>query len=474
MRRGVPRKRPTTEEEKAELEAYIQRMAPVRYIEPIPQKEEPEPPILEKEVTPTEPKIPQSVIDAVDGLTETVKSFKLRKFMLTYPHHHIDKEALESWLRAKFEARNCGKIFFLRMAHETGDKTVPYNHTHVVVHLDCQIQDQSKGLRYLDCDLPGYGYPEGTFNKEGEDISGRAIHPHIYGAKSSRHFEQMKVYLAKEDPDNDDLRCSDTGLFQIIAACNSIGEVLAKIPANQWPAAIQAWDHIKEHVNAPDVIKPEIVTLEKLFNGKSFRPWQVELLKRLEKRVPPKRLITEEDIDPVVQAKTEKQQRRIYCVYNPGFSIGKSHFVLAVKALNARRYASLDGMGSDKDVICALKKEMKKGWHGSVLLIDIPFKAQDRIDYGTIEKLRNGAASSYKYDSECGKPWHMEHIVLLTNTMPDIFQTDPRRWCVYQIKDAHGSLGKPLTQDVVKAHLLEHGYVEDEHGVLNNGRYIHR
>ena len=75
--------------------------------------------------------------------------WRLQKFILTYKTH-IDKEELEAFLTNVCYEKKCGGIVFLRIAHETADPAAPYPHTHVVVHLEKVIEDQTKGHRLFD------------------------------------------------------------------------------------------------------------------------------------------------------------------------------------------------------------------------------------------------------------------------------------------------------------------------------------
>ena len=65
-----------------------------------------------------------------------------RRLLLTYKTH-LDKDAWIEWISTK-----TGTPDFVRLAHETGDKTTPYNHTHCVI--DFGKVFQTINMSYFD------------------------------------------------------------------------------------------------------------------------------------------------------------------------------------------------------------------------------------------------------------------------------------------------------------------------------------
>ena len=81
-----------------------------------------------------------------------------RRLLLTYKTH-LDKDAWIEWISTK-----TGTPDFVRLAHETGDKTNPYNHTHCVI--DFGKVFQTINMSYFDYEN---------------------IHPHIRVLKALKH-----------------------------------------------------------------------------------------------------------------------------------------------------------------------------------------------------------------------------------------------------------------------------------------------
>jgi len=106
--------------------------------------------------------------------------------MLTYKHH-IDKKALEAFIKAR------APVSFLRIAHESGDAHHPYLHTHVLIQFEGLFR--SNNCRVFDI-------------RDAREPNGR-IHPHISRIQDTRHWCNAKRYLAKEDPENSDLGQQD-------------------------------------------------------------------------------------------------------------------------------------------------------------------------------------------------------------------------------------------------------------------------
>ena len=111
-----------------------------------------------------------------------------RRLLLTYKTH-LDKDAWIEWLTTKTKITPD----FVRLAHETGDKTNPYNHTHCVI--DFGKVFQSINMSYFDYEN---------------------IHPHIRVLKSAKALKDAKTYIAKEDPANKDLLVETTPVADIV------------------------------------------------------------------------------------------------------------------------------------------------------------------------------------------------------------------------------------------------------------------
>lgn len=104
--------------------------------------------------------------------------FQGKAAMLTYKYH-IEKGWLKLHLWDLFQSRN-NEIVSIDIAHESGDKTHPYLHTHVIFELanKCDITN----ARFWDI-------------KRGTET----IHPHVKPFRVTE-YANMRQYIAKEDP----------------------------------------------------------------------------------------------------------------------------------------------------------------------------------------------------------------------------------------------------------------------------------
>ena len=103
-----------------------------------------------------------------------------KQIHLTYKTHLIKAE-FKAWLYDL-----CGgddRVDELYLAHESGDKAVPYPHTHVV----CKL-----GFR------PNW--------KNASKLDYNSIHPHIQVLQTKAHWDNAVRYMAKEDPENAHLK----------------------------------------------------------------------------------------------------------------------------------------------------------------------------------------------------------------------------------------------------------------------------
>ena len=135
----------------------------------------------------------ETVLDETQGSEITVDEkgkfvFRQCRAMLTYKTH-LDKEAYKAWFVEKVQR----DLKFFRMAHEKGDKSHPYLHTHVIFFVSGKPLE-TKIARYFD-----YGVDPDDPTKQ--------IHPNIWRfAKGEKHYRNCISYLAKEDPANIDLK----------------------------------------------------------------------------------------------------------------------------------------------------------------------------------------------------------------------------------------------------------------------------
>ena len=132
--------------------------------------------------------MPLGVEPPAPGDVFSKTKFANRRALLTYKTH-LDKDAWIEWISTKTGLTPD----FVRLAHETGDKTNPYNHTHCVI--DFGKVFQTINMSYFDYEN---------------------IHPHIRVLKSAKALKDAKTYIAKEDPANKDLLVETTPVADIV------------------------------------------------------------------------------------------------------------------------------------------------------------------------------------------------------------------------------------------------------------------
>lgn len=389
-----------------------------------------------------------TAVACVDQLPmfDTKKSNKLRltRAMLTYKTH-IDKEALEAFLCDVLYEKKCGEILFLRIAHETADPAAPYPHTHVVIHVSKEICDQTAGHRIFD-------WPDGN------------IHPNIHKIKTNIHLGNAKRYLAKEDPDNADLKEKIDGMARKLLSAESLGQALATSCPKEWTAMIAAFPILKAYFEGVGDVKYNSDEIRKRLD-----PWQLSLFNMLEEdfqfvwHTRAERAAFREE-EYMREKRIAELTRRIIVIYNPDYEIGKTFFCKQLAKHNPNRYFSTGGLSNDKDIACLIADGMKAGWSGKVLLINLPKEQAERMNYGLLEKIRDGLLTSTKYRPE-QLNWDIQHICIFTNSMPNIFTMDISRWWVYKVTaPAKGSrdavLGDTMTTKEIKTILEGHDYVE--------------
>ena len=103
-----------------------------------------------------------------------------RRLLLTYKTH-LDKDAWIEWLTTKTRIAPD----FVRLAHETGDKTNPYNHTHCVI--DFGKVFQTINMSYFDYENIHLIY-----------ASSRALkHSRTPRPTSQKKIRQTKIFSSK-------------------------------------------------------------------------------------------------------------------------------------------------------------------------------------------------------------------------------------------------------------------------------------
>lgn len=165
---------------------------------------------MNKKVKFEDKKVPKEEIDD-EFLKEELpegKGFRLtsKRVMLTYKTH-IPKEYLTGFLQDK--ANKDRPFKFILLAHELGDKTNNYEHTHVL--LDFGEKTDIKTSRVFDFYYEVFDEEEEEDTAYMHDEKGvfigekNPLHPHIKPVRpGENNFKKCINYLCKEDAENED------------------------------------------------------------------------------------------------------------------------------------------------------------------------------------------------------------------------------------------------------------------------------
>lgn len=122
--------------------------------------------------------------------------------MLTYKTH-LDKAEFEEWIRGEFP-KNELKV---AIAHETGDETDPYEHTHVVIHFGKSTTISKTRVQ------KGFDY--------------KGIHPNWKGMSGRTAWKDGLKYITKEDTDvGHEVEEDFTDVIHKIWRCDTVQDAL--------------------------------------------------------------------------------------------------------------------------------------------------------------------------------------------------------------------------------------------------------
>jgi hypothetical protein len=306
--------------------------------------------------------------------------FQYQRAIFTYKTH-INKEKYISWLT---ELRK-GEISFIRLAHETGDEECPYEHTHVVVDFGKRIDIKTE--RYFDFDN---------------------IHPHIKGLKSKKAFEDAKIYISKEDPNNADLKEAPSIITKIWKQ-ESLQDALMMCKKPSDAIGIKT---IYENKPIKKIERPLI-----------GHPWQVNILEILV---------------------SEPDPRKIYWIYDPVGNSGKSNLVEHLMATYPNEFIGIPACPSMRDFGTILQNHMCDKLKG--VLFDLPRNTNREARSGIYEVLectKNGMLCAVKYSGRV-MLFDRPHVVVMANYVPDTCKMSKDRWVIWEIlNDSYES--RPLT-----------------------------
>lgn len=263
--------------------------------------------------------------------------------MLTYKHH-VPKDRLMD----KLERKLACPAKFIRCAHESADNKDPYDHTHVLIWSG--KRNHISNARWWDV-----------------KYKGEVLHPNMKPVNSNRHWDNSKVYLAKEDVENVDLKDTSELWFKEAKAAKSLDDAVRTGKANEYPARSSVFrqafiENLMSKLEAPELTKS----------------WQIELEK----------MILQNPADC----------RKIHWIFDKIGNTGKTNFVRAFSINYPKETIVLTSFGGQANVANLILNSMEKGITPKYIFVDLPRTFKDRKNIvEALEVLKNGMLSNTKY-----------------------------------------------------------------------------
>lgn len=338
---------------------------------------------------------------------EESDNFRLanQKILLTYKTH-INKENLISFIKDKVK-NQCPSPKFIRCAHEIGkSKGINYDHTHVLI--DFGKSCQSKSSRLFDY-KPSY---------ENTDVKTNCVlHPNIRKIVNVKHWNRALRYIAKDDPDNHDLKTTpDTPTYNIadIWAKPSMHEALLSV--NKLSLATNV---IAAYNSKPSKPTP--------LEGK-LKPWQNVVLGLTKKPV----------------------GRNVIWIYDQTGNSGKSWFLKYCITNFPEKYTAIVQASNQYHTSTIMKNILDSGWNGDTIIIDIPRSADFSSIYTSIEDFKNGIITSVKYNGKT-MIFNPCHVIVMCNFPPNEACLSKDRWQIIDLNsfDIDKWMNEPLSNQMV-------------------------
>lgn len=331
---------------------------------------------------------------------------------------HLDKKLFVKFMRQKARERG-SKLEFIRLAHESSDRKNPYEHTHVLMCFDKAFR--SPDPRVFDM------------------ILGKVrLHPNVQYVKVKQHFENCKNYIAKQDPENADLkRKLEPHWFAIVKNCKSQSEAIekcAKTPSYVG-GVITAYKAVQsEKPNRP--VSPLKVPDElydwshqlnyRLYKGEvACKNWKIDMsLPAKQRRNPYKRLTG--------------------VILDPNGGAGKTYHAMSMMATYPKRFWGTQDVANMRDYATQIAGAVSTGFLGHNIIFNISkdggAPGQVNKDFWkVIEATRDGWVTSQK---NFGKNEFFENYntFIFTNWMPNIDAMASNRFEIYYLRDVESDL----------------------------------
>lgn len=322
-----------------------------------------------------------SKVDRKGKKTEKAFRFQCDKGLLTYKTH-INKEKYIAWFAKKIKQ----EPIFIRIGHETGEDET-YNHSHVVFQTAKRIDTTSE--RFFDY---------------------KKIHPHIKKLPGKKAINDAKKYIAKEDPENEDL-LEEENIADAIWRKTDIKDALrafCKKPSDAG-GIITMYNMKADNIEITDEDIPS-------------EPWHEEFMTNTAER--PNR----------------RQKRQVTWYYDKKGGAGKTMLARYLKITEPNKWFVAKDMGTSKDAATVISNALSSGWTSHGIIIDFPRSAENhkRI-YSYIEEIKDGFVTTQKYQgATC--VFNIPHLIVFANWLPKFYMLSRDRWNVRTLKRVDGEV----------------------------------
>jgi len=303
-------------------------------------------------------------------------TFQNQRALLTYKTH-LDKQKLEEFFNGLGTP-----LKFFRAAHETGDETTPYLHTHVLLHWTKRFQ--SKNCRIFDFEN---------------------IHPHIKKVITNSHWKECVKYLGKEDAANADLLAIETPVAERVWDCKDIKEALSTQVKRlaDVTGVIALYKHKPVETEPEERIKP--------------RAWQQAAKDWIDR--------THND-------------RAVVWLWERKGNAGKTKFLeFLEQEYTVEKSLFLTDFGRVTDTANIVQNAVERGWDGSVVLIDLRRSMKDRESiYPILEAFKDRRFTNTKYMGGCVRLRKCPKVIVTANWEPHWEALSEDRWRVVELEPA--------------------------------------
>lgn len=300
-------------------------------------------------------------------MEEQQNSFKIQnqKMILTYDNTHMDKKMAELYFRTKWPNH---PIKFWRAAHEIAP-TTEMKHTHVLINWGKRFQSK-------DCRV---------FDYEG-------VHPNIKTINTITHWKQCMKYLAKEDPENEDLKEEENSVVGVWES-STLQEALMKYPIGLANQVVTAWENRGQ----------QELEIERLDFG-----WYNQF------------------------DRLREDHRSVYWIYDEIGNVGKS--ALCKYLMNQKEWYVVKGNLQMRDFATVIENALEKWGSGKGnIAIDLPRTSEEHTSiYSCIEAMRDGFITSSKYKGRTHL-FDIGKVVVFCNFKPRVQNLSVDRWQIYEI-----------------------------------------